>query len=85
VTARFAVHSLGQEICLVRETSLLYQTRKRPASEVHPGPGAGADPDSIAFVVYFKLGLGLLRKAWFNLDVGWSLALLASGAAALWL
>lgn len=40
---------------------------------------------AIAFIVYFKLGLGLLRKAWFNLDVGWSLALLASGAAALWI
>lgn len=40
---------------------------------------------AIAFTVYFKLGLGLLRKAWFNLDIGWSLALLASGAAALWI
>jgi hypothetical protein len=40
---------------------------------------------TVAFIVYFKLGLGLLRTAWFNLDVGWSLALLASGAAALWL
>jgi hypothetical protein len=27
--------------------------------------------------------LGLLRRAWFNLDIGGSLALLASGAAAL--
>jgi hypothetical protein len=42
--------------------------------------GAGA----IALVVYFKLGLGLLRRAWFNLDVVWSLALFASGAAALY-
>jgi hypothetical protein len=40
---------------------------------------------AIAFIVYFKLGLGLLRTAWFNLDIGWSLALIASGAAALWL
>jgi hypothetical protein len=38
-----------------------------------------------AFIVYYRLGLGLLRKAWFNLDIGWSLAMLASGAAALWI
>jgi hypothetical protein len=37
----------------------------------------------VAFVVYFKLGLALLRRAWFNLDVVWSLALAGSGAAAL--
>ena len=38
---------------------------------------------SIALLVHFKLGLGLLRKAWFNLDVVWSLMLVGSGAAAL--
>jgi hypothetical protein len=42
--------------------------------------GAGV----IALVVYFKLGLGLLRRAWFNLDVVWSLALFASGVVALY-
>jgi hypothetical protein len=36
----------------------------------------------VAFVVYWKLGLGLLRKAWFNVDVVWSLALLLAGVAA---
>jgi len=40
---------------------------------------------AIAAVVYTRLGLGLLRRAWFNLDLLWSLALLGSGAAALWL
>lgn len=39
---------------------------------------------AVAFVVYFKVGLGLLRRAWFNLDIAWSLALFASGAAALY-
>ncbi|HWO13696.1 MAG TPA: hypothetical protein VNN80_29540 [Polyangiaceae bacterium] len=38
---------------------------------------------AVAFVVYFKVGLALLRRAWFNLDVLWSLALFGSGAAAL--
>jgi hypothetical protein len=38
---------------------------------------------AIALVVYYKLGLSLLRRAWFNLDWLWSLALIISGVAAL--
>ena len=38
---------------------------------------------AVALVVYHKLGLALLRRAWFNLDWMWSLALVASGAGAL--
>jgi hypothetical protein len=37
----------------------------------------------VAVVVYEKLGLGLLRRGWFNLDLGWSLVLVASGALTL--
>src|SRR5258707_6080472 len=33
----------------------------------------------IAFVVYEKLGLALLRKAWFNLDLLWAATLIATG------
>jgi|ERR1700752_4233108 len=33
----------------------------------------------IALVVYEKLGLALLRRAWFNVDVLWMLALMVSG------
>lgn len=33
----------------------------------------------VALFVYHKLGLALLRKAWFNLDWLWALALIASG------
>jgi hypothetical protein len=32
-----------------------------------------------AWVVYTKLGVGLLRKAWFNLDLIWAFALIATG------
>jgi len=32
-----------------------------------------------AWVVYRKVGLGVLRKAWFNLDLLWALALVATG------
>ena len=33
----------------------------------------------VAWVVYEKLGLALLRKAWVNLDLIWAVALLATG------
>ena len=34
---------------------------------------------AVALLVFEKLGLGLLRKAWFNLDLIWAVALIASG------
>jgi hypothetical protein len=37
----------------------------------------------VAVVVYEKLGLGLLRRNWFNLDLVWSAVLLATGAVTL--
>jgi len=37
----------------------------------------------IAIVVYEKLGLALLRKAWINLDLIWAAALVATGALTL--
>jgi hypothetical protein len=37
----------------------------------------------IALVVYKKLGLALLRKAWFNLDLVWAAALIVTGLVAL--
>ena len=33
----------------------------------------------MAWIVFHKLGVGLLRKAWINLDVIWAAALIASG------
>ncbi|HZA28837.1 MAG TPA: hypothetical protein VE735_04450, partial [Gammaproteobacteria bacterium] len=33
----------------------------------------------IALLVYEKLGLALLRRAWFNLDLLWVIALMLSG------
>ena len=37
----------------------------------------------VAMVVYEKVGLGFLRRSWFNLDLGWSLVLIGSGAVTL--
>ena len=34
----------------------------------------------VSVVVYEKVGLGILRRGWFNLDLGWSFVLIASGA-----
>ena len=40
---------------------------------------------AIAWIVFTRLGVGLLRRAWINLDVIWAVALIASGAFTLWL
>ena len=36
----------------------------------------------IALLVYYKLGLSILRQAWFNLDRSWAAALVVAGALA---
>ena len=35
------------------------------------------------FLVFEKLGVGVLRRAWINLDVIWAAALVATGALTL--
>lgn len=37
----------------------------------------------VAVVVYEKVGLGFLRRSWFNLDLVWSLVLIGTGAVTL--
>jgi hypothetical protein len=37
----------------------------------------------IAWIVFSRLGVGLLRKAWINLDLIWAVALIASGGLTL--
>ena len=37
----------------------------------------------IAMLVFEKLGVGILRRAWFNLDLIWAGALMATGAMTL--
>ena len=39
----------------------------------------------IAIIVYEKLGLALLRKTWFNLDLLWAFALILAGIIALFI
>jgi hypothetical protein len=38
---------------------------------------------TIALAVFYKVGLAVLRRAWFNLDRLWAAALVLSGIAAL--
>ena len=40
---------------------------------------------SVAILVYEKLGVGLLRRAWFNIDLFWMLALMIAGLFILFL
>ncbi|HVA06880.1 MAG TPA: hypothetical protein VNG12_09085 [Acidimicrobiales bacterium] len=37
----------------------------------------------VSVVVYERVGLRVLRRGWFNMDLGWSLVLIASGAITL--
>jgi hypothetical protein len=37
----------------------------------------------VAVLVFDRLGVGILRRAWFNLDLIWAVALVASGAVTL--
>jgi len=39
----------------------------------------------VAVLVFEKLGVGILRRAWINLDLIWSAALVATGALTLFL
>ena len=38
---------------------------------------------AVAFVVYERLGVGILRRAWLNVDLLWSVAVVAAGLATL--
>ena len=52
------------------------------AAALH-GAGYLAATGLAALTVFRKLGLGLLRRAWFNVDLLWALALIAAGAIGL--
>jgi hypothetical protein len=52
------------------------------ATSVHT-VGYLAVTGAVAWVVYRKLGLALLRSAWLNLDVVWATALAITGVATL--
>ena len=60
------------------------------ASHIMSGAPAAAPPASyllvtaaVALLVFEKLGVGVLRKAWLNVDLVWATALMGTGAATL--
>ena len=64
-------------------TSVLVDARGYAvAVGLHPGAMLAAAA-GVALFVYYKVGLALLRQAWFNLDRVWAAALIAAGGAAL--
>jgi hypothetical protein len=40
---------------------------------------------ALSILVYEKFGVGILRRAWFNIDLVWVLALIITGAFILFL
>jgi hypothetical protein len=52
------------------------------ATGLHAGSYLGVTA-LVAVLVFEKFGVGLLRRAWFNLDLIWAGALLATGALTL--
>jgi hypothetical protein len=74
----------------------VYLQMTQPAHHMHGGAGmtgVGATlvhtlgylvvTALVAVIVYQKVGLAILRKAWFNLDLVWAVALIATGCVAL--
>jgi hypothetical protein len=39
---------------------------------------------AVAWVVYTRVGLSILRRGWVNFDLIWAAALIVVGALALW-
>ncbi len=39
----------------------------------------------VATIVYEKLGVRILQRAWFNFDFAWAIALIVSGFVTIWL
>jgi hypothetical protein len=48
------------------------------ATVVH-GAGYLIVTAAVAWVVFTKIGVGILRRAWFNLDLIWAIALIGTG------
>jgi hypothetical protein len=53
------------------------------ASTLAHGAGYLTVTAATAWLVFAKLGVGMLRKAWLNLDLIWAVALIATGALTL--
>jgi hypothetical protein len=71
IPAAHAAHSMGPGVATTLHTGLLVVLLHTAAMLVVMGP--------IAIAVYEWIGLGILRKAWINVDKIWAATLLGSG------
>ena len=94
-----SAHGAGLMVVPVLLGGTIVEAQGRMAGHNHISPAAGplagilatgvhttaylAVTGLVAWVVYRKLGLALLRKAWFNFDLVWATALVATGLVTL--
>ncbi len=94
-----SAHGAGLMVVPVLLGSRTVEAQGRIAGHSHPSPTASplagilatcvhtiaylAVTGLVAWVVYRKLGLALLRRAWFNFDLVWAAALVATGLVTL--
>ena len=94
-----SAHGAGLMVVLVLLGSNTVEAQGRMAGHNHISPTAGpmagllatgihtvaylAVTGLFAWVVYRKLGLALLRKAWLNFDLVWAAALVTTGLVTL--
>jgi hypothetical protein len=94
-----SAHGAGLMVVPVLLGGTTVEAQRRMAGHNHISPTAGplagilatgihttaylAVTGLVAWVVYRKLGLALLRKAWFNFDLVWATALVATGLVTL--
>jgi hypothetical protein len=64
--------------CHVAGAALANATAAATATLVH-GAGYLIVTAAAAWLVFKKLGVGILRKTWFNLDLMWAIALIGTG------
>jgi hypothetical protein len=92
-----SAHGAGLMVVPVLVSSIVVEGQSQMAGHNHMSATAGpltgilatavhtiaylAVTGLIAWVVYQKLGLALLRRAWFNFDLIWAVALVATGLA----
>ena len=78
-----AAHAAGSHIGAHPHPAVMGGTTTNLLAVTVHTAGYLAVTGAIAWLVYEKLGLGLLRKAWLNMDLIWSFALIVTGCVVL--
>src|SRR5436309_1259866 len=76
-----AFHGINPGMGWLFAVALGMQERRPAAATATLAHGAGylLVTAATAWLVFEKVGVGILRKAWFNLDLVWAAALIATG------